>query len=275
MSIKKAVFFVLCWVFALLIGSYMLLGTSDEFLGTDHDPSSARSVDLSGEQLSIMDVDNMTAHEIMAYIRWTNSSACQLERDFGGDVDGRKSVCLDPAVRLVPDDCIVYSFGLNHDFTFDDAVAEYGCEVFAFDAMIAQDFHRSDSIHVYKFNLGYKAEISVQGWNVTSLKKTHKHLSPVHGSHIIDYVRFDTEDSDLRVIPNMIRTGIVKQIRQLAVVVHIVPDGTTEELRDLVELLQGLEQSGMVRFASNPIPSSRDWLEAIQYDGELDYEITW
>lgn len=270
MSIKTAVCFGLCWALTLLIGSYLLITTYEDF-----DEVELFATSVSGEQLSVMDVENMTAHQIMAYIKWPNSSACKTEMDLGGNFDGRKSFCLDPEVRPEPGNCIAYSFGINHDFTVDDALEKNGCRVFAFDPTISEDYDRSELISVYKLNLGFKAEISVQGWNVTSLMKTHKYLYPKHESEMIDYLRFDTEDLDLRVIPNIIRTGMVKKIRQLAVEIHIVPEGTTDELRDLVELLQGLEQAGMVRFASNPIPSSRDWLEAIQYDGELDYEISW
>ena len=74
---------------------------------------------------------------------------------------------------------------------------------------------------------------------------------------------------------NINRLYFVLRVRQLAVEVHIVPEGTTNELRDMVEIIQGIEDLGFVRFASNEIPSSRDWLEALQYDGCLDYDIVW
>ncbi|KAI9553164.1 hypothetical protein GHT06_021057 [Daphnia sinensis] len=43
----------------------------------------------------------------------------------------------------------------------------------------------------------------------------------------------------------------------------------------MVEVLQAIEELGMVRFASNGIPSSHDWLQSLGYEGYLDYDISW
>ena len=55
--------------------------------------------------------------------------------------DGGWEICDDPAVRPAHD-CIVYSFGINWDFTFDDYVAKvYGCHVYAFDPSMEMKQH--------------------------------------------------------------------------------------------------------------------------------------
>ncbi|XP_050734550.1 uncharacterized protein LOC127007497 isoform X2 [Eriocheir sinensis] len=42
-------------------------------------------------------------------------------------------VCLDEGAGVVPRDCLVYSFGVGNDFTFDTHMQDLGCEVHAFD----------------------------------------------------------------------------------------------------------------------------------------------
>lgn len=48
-------------------------------------------------------------------------------------IDGQKSVCLDPGLAPPPGICVVYSFGLSDDWSFESAMALYGCDVYAFD----------------------------------------------------------------------------------------------------------------------------------------------
>lgn len=63
---------------------------------------------------------------------------CPEKRFFGGMerqvnsvniVDGDKAVCLSSRYSITPGDCLVYSFGIAGDWSFDDAMAEYGCQV--------------------------------------------------------------------------------------------------------------------------------------------------
>ena len=79
-------------------------------------------------------------------------TACQIYHEFGGVLnrqpsivflDGQKAVCLDPVVVPEPDNCLVYSFGNNAEWSFDEQIESYGCEVYAFDPSVgwAQFFH--------------------------------------------------------------------------------------------------------------------------------------
>ena len=47
-----------------------------------------------------------------------------------GSVDGSKNVCMDyflPSVKAKK--CLIYSFGISDDWTFEDAMADFGCQV--------------------------------------------------------------------------------------------------------------------------------------------------
>ncbi|EFX83736.1 hypothetical protein DAPPUDRAFT_239885 [Daphnia pulex] len=206
--------------------------------------------------------------DMLEYIQWTNNAtSCKVEQDFGGNVDGKKSVCLDPLVRPEPGNCLVYSFGVNHEWTFDEAMASYGCQVYAFDPMVKQSYNRSDNIHVYNYGLSFKTEISVQNWTVMPLKKLYKMMVPCArtDAHKLPQIRHGRWKF----------AGMLANVRQLALEVHIEPEGKIEDFRDMVEVLQAVEELGMVRFASNGIPSSHDWYEPLEYEGYLDYDIVW
>jgi hypothetical protein len=68
---------------------------------------------------------------------WEPSFTCLHERRIGGNGDGPKWVC-DPH-RIDPDNCLVYSFGSNNEFSFEEAILRdisAKCEIHTFDPTI-------------------------------------------------------------------------------------------------------------------------------------------
>ncbi|KAK3793116.1 hypothetical protein RRG08_026136 [Elysia crispata] len=66
---------------------------------------------------------------------------CQLEREWDKKSEytcvdkryvGNYQACFDEPYKPSPP-CLVYSFGVNNDFRFDDRMAELGCQVYSFD----------------------------------------------------------------------------------------------------------------------------------------------
>ena len=54
-----------------------------------------------------------------------------------GSLDGQKEVCMDGLMEEVDAGrCLVYSFGVAKDWSFEDAMAMLGCRVRAFDPSI-------------------------------------------------------------------------------------------------------------------------------------------
>lgn len=66
-----------------------------------------------------------------------------------GEEDGAWDVCYD---RLAPP-CVVYSFGIADDWSFDKALADFGCEVHSFDPSIGMDDH-DPAKNVHFHNMG-------------------------------------------------------------------------------------------------------------------------
>ena len=60
-------------------------------------------------------------------------------------MDGEKRVCLDD-IRKSSSHCIVYSFGLAGDWSFEESMVKMGCHVFGYDPTIRLDKWRSEDI---------------------------------------------------------------------------------------------------------------------------------
>ncbi|KAK3788434.1 hypothetical protein RRG08_049808 [Elysia crispata] len=66
---------------------------------------------------------------------------CSSVRRLGELSDGGWELCEDPLYSprttttssTNTTSCLVYSYGINNDFSFDDDMAKYGCEVHSFD----------------------------------------------------------------------------------------------------------------------------------------------
>ena len=67
---------------------------------------------------------------------------CSRKLRLGNLGDGGWEICDDSKVRPAKD-CVVYSFGINYDFSFDDYVAKtYGCHVHSFDPRMDDETHK-------------------------------------------------------------------------------------------------------------------------------------
>ena len=179
-----------------------------------------------------INVNTMTPKQIIDYFYWTNRQSCKLVHDFGGKMlanpsgfDGQKSICLDPLVRPKSGNCIVYSFGINNDWSFDEALEKYGCQVFAFDpSMGKQDHDHSEKVHFYNMGLGEKDYTSDKGWKIRALDSIYKMLTKeAHLSQekVIDYLKIDIELAEWKVIPQIIKSGMLKKVRQLGIEFHL------------------------------------------------------
>ncbi|XP_065556386.1 uncharacterized protein LOC136024825 isoform X2 [Artemia franciscana] len=54
---------------------------------------------------------------------------------------GNYTVCLDKDIAPPKKGCLIYSFGINFDWTFEERAEDYGCQVLAFDPSMAVPAH--------------------------------------------------------------------------------------------------------------------------------------
>ncbi|KAK8737757.1 hypothetical protein OTU49_004225 [Cherax quadricarinatus] len=69
--------------------------------------------------------------------RMGGTYACKKGQEDGKNMDGQKYVCMDPPLEVVgakdARSCLALSFGIQHDTSFDEDVADLSCEVHMFD----------------------------------------------------------------------------------------------------------------------------------------------
>jgi hypothetical protein len=230
---------------------------------------------------------NMSAKEIFRYLHWTNGTSCLFAVDFGywvwngGGVaapDGHKAVCLDQFISPVYDNCLVYSFGINNQWTFDEAMAKFGCQVHSFDpSMGVSDYDRSRYIHFHNLGLSGKNEVHpTTKWNLKTASSIYEMLG--HQPTLIDVLKMDIEFYEWDAIPQMLRSGFLAyKVKQLAVEIHFNANDTLETFRRYAGILQDLESMGrFVRFSSRPNPWLKRPISIL--GGKEDYvgmELTW
>jgi hypothetical protein len=240
-------------------------------------------------------VDTMTPQQILDYFRWSNHTSCDVYNYFGGKiyfmnptaVDGQYPVCLDPQVKPTTNTkCLVYSFGINDNWSFDEFMEWYGCQVFSFDPSINKlDHEHSEDIHFYNLGLGHESKaVDSNGWAIKTLDSIYKMLLPRHGANIIDYLKMDIEWSEWKALQQIIDSGMLSKVRQLSVEFHLPHQDedslgsnmnmTIEDYRSLVNLVKSIEKQ-MTRFASRGTLWCNKRIKVLDnYFGNVCIEIT-
>jgi hypothetical protein len=233
-------------------------------------------------------MEMLSVFEIFDYLSWTNQSSCQVTQYFGGfmvsssfgivSMDGQKAICLDLPVVPTPDRCLVYSFGINHDWSFDEAMELYGCKVNSFDpSMNVSTHNRTMNIHFYQMALG---EMNKEGWKTytsvptRTLSSIYTMLKSSHNDDaVIDYLKIDIETTEWDVLPQIIQSGMMNRVRQLSVEIHLDLTEYSHNYQRQASILQSLEDYGMVRFDSKPNIYSKTSMKNVS--SFTTYELAW
>ncbi|XP_068248896.1 probable methyltransferase-like protein 24 [Palaemon carinicauda] len=169
-----------------------------------------------------------------------------------GENDGKKAVCFAPLYNITPGNCLVYSFGISIDWSFDDAIAGYGCKVFSFDPTIKlPDHKRSDGVHFYNLGIGAENQTVGSGKNKVRFMSLSGIMDMLGHTHeIIDYVKLDIESMEAGLIQALTDDPQrLLQIKQLGMEIH--PNKYFHE--DFYNLFVSLEYLGFTTFDTRPV----------------------
>ena len=290
---KRRTFFTLSiWATSIVLVTYLSLRLTNnnkhqyirrlfELQPLDQSDGCVRHIERNSPSYwETVHIDTLLGSQILHYFAWTNYSSCKLVHNFGGwilenpsGLDGQKAVCIDPSVAPQPKNCIVYSFGIDNEWSFDEYMEMYGCEVFAFDPSMGMKHHNySQHIHFYSWGLSYQDERLQNGWEMRSLSSIYNALG--HNT-VIDYLKIDIELGEWKVLPNIIKSGMLSKVRQLGIEFHLPNYETVEEYRSRVQILRSLEIMGMVRFDSKYNPWKMTNFTKLDIWGSSCYEIAW
>ncbi|KAF2368637.1 Methyltransferase domain [Trinorchestia longiramus] len=207
-----------------------------------------------------------TAHSPLAlYKTYKKPSArCRKLVNMGGfgctrRYEGNKDVCLDPAVVPPRTRCLVYSFGVANDVTFEDSLMSLlDCEVHLYDPTInligwnlekpraKQIFHSEALYHrpTVGFVLGQRA-----------VMKTFDTLLALnrHTEDTIHYLKIDIEGDEWQVLQHMIAYNLLDNVIQLSMEIHSLDlknmpkSSWMTTLKERFRILNTLEEIGFRR----------------------------
>ena len=297
---QKRLGFVFTALLIVFVGSYSYMLQTQSTLVKQLNVNSAsekETVDnriggpINHPQWNTMNLSKMTNQQLLDYFRWGNRSSCLLFHDFGGNfregdingisgLDGQKAVCILPNSVAIPyKNCTVYSFGINYEWSFDEAMELYGCQVYAFDPSmedVDDKFDKSPAIHFYKLGLGPKdGVISSIEWKMKTLSTIYKTLGHKSANKTIDYLKMDIEEAEWPVLRQIMESGMLSKVRQMGIEIHLCENGmpilsNTKKLRESAEILRSLEEKyGMIRFDSKINPWCNHCFEIAWYNSKF------
>ena len=184
-------------------------------------------------------------------------------------LDGQKYVCMDGEQLDLPhtDRCIVYSFGINNDWSFDDDMASFGCSVFAFDpSMNATSLQRGDSTRFWPVGVGERDGTSELGWQLLTLDSIAEQLG--HTGRTIHYLKMDVEYSEWAVFRQQVARGArstLAHVEQLSVELHFLatlpPEQHVDFYRELYQNLLAMQALGFYLFSFEENLGLLDWVQ--------------
>ncbi|XP_037085560.1 methyltransferase-like protein 24 [Pollicipes pollicipes] len=205
--------------------------------------------------------------------------------------DGYKWVCLDPELGMLETDrCLIYSFGVDHDWSFDDNAQLLECEIHAFDPSIgATDHKRSARIFFHNIGIGGRNEVktvrrglvSTRRWDIRTYEGVVRFLG--HLDRTVHYLKVDVEGSEWDMFAQIFAQSphLLRNVKQIGMEVHMafVPSskvGLDMWKRYLSTFMQ-LERMGFRLFHSevNPYEAPRNLFKWTPRKVSRVYELVW
>ena len=117
------------------------------------------------------------------------------------------------------------------------------------------DHNRSSQIHFYRMGLsvrdGFIKGDNEKKWPVKTLSSFYQWLKTLHGAKPIDYLKIDIEGNEWTALMQIMSSGILDRVKQLALEVHFNWPGTpdAQQVRRRLEIIGSLERDhGFAKF---------------------------
>jgi hypothetical protein len=154
---------------------------------------------------------------------WEPSYSCTTRLRMGCPGDGGKWIC-DPHVHLLRDDCVVYSFGSNDEFSFEKDIHDFNprCSIHTFDPTVPHPVNKPPFVHYNNAGLGTTDASNASLGSYFTLAEIMSRLGHDH----VDVLKLDCEGCERDYWTLDVPEGVV---RQLQVEVHWLDRRDTPE----------------------------------------------
>ncbi|KAL4240661.1 hypothetical protein ACF0H5_001452 [Mactra antiquata] len=175
---------------------------------------------------------------------------CKRKIRLGSIEDGGWDICdeekLRPQRNKSTSSCLVYSFGINNDFSFDEAIRDYyGCDVHCFDPSMNQDDFDRGKIHFHNLGISSRDEVTRDGWKLLRYNSIRSQLG--HTKDIISILKIDVEMYEWSVLPDILDTADLRGTNNIALEFHLElssPEQNRERYLSALKLLRKLYEAG-------------------------------
>ncbi|XP_037775239.1 uncharacterized protein LOC119572290 [Penaeus monodon] len=152
---------------------------------------------------------------------------CNELRTFGTAPRG-KDLCLDDKYKIKAGNCVVFSFGINYDWSFEDDMGKFGCMVYAYDPTMGKtDHQRSENIHFFATGISnYKGTKLLRLNNRVFMSRVDRFVNFLRAAGLegeeIDVIKLDTEMSQVDFLQDLLFNSrhLLKKIKQIAMTVY-------------------------------------------------------
>lgn len=233
------------WILPVLISSIALL-----LLGC----RTLRIIYLQWNAASQRNLDSLDS--LLAYINHP-PTLCRAALTLGGALDNKHSMDKDKVICLKPgpglrQNCIVYSFGINDEWSFDESMEKYGCRVYSFDpGMMMEDHNHSKKIRFYSLGISDVNENKMHTKSKIVWKmRTFDYFLDLlgHRNETIDVLKMDIKGSEWEVLQHLLDNEYLNRIRHLCVETHLNLD---TRWASKLQILQRLENEANLKFFSS------------------------
>lgn len=163
-------------------------------------------------------------------------SSCKEIKPFGGafvpycrEIDGHKSMCVEKLLEDIEKNrCLIYSFGVGGDWSFESTLSDLGCEIHAYDP--TRDEPENINFNFYKIGVSHQDKDEYM--TVGNIIKANGHQD----SHIT-MMKMDTEGAELKGIKVWLDEGALDNVHQFALEYHLGVEGSEREFLSTVQSL--------------------------------------
>ena len=159
---------------------------------------------------------------------WEPSLSCTVLARLGCPGDGGKWVC-DP-YRYLATPCVLYSFGSNDEFSFEEAVHNFNplCEIHTFDPVVSHPNNRPSYVNFHPWGVGVDNSVGDSVFTLPTIMRKLGHTN-------VSIVKIDCEGCELDVFDTPSFPAISGAVQQILMEVHF--DGKPERVHRLFNFL--------------------------------------
>ena len=133
--------------------------------------------------------------------------------------DGHKFVCMSELQHDIKNNlCLIYSFGISTDWSFEEAMDDFGCRVLMFDPTVNHPNRLGNNISFEKIGLSAMKDEENSLDTLSSILQKHGHTDTK-----ITYLKIDIEGYEVDGFLEWFQSGALNNVQQIGLEFHL-PD---------------------------------------------------